>query len=61
MAWLEIIPANLTSSILKTHNLPIEILFPTSNEMIDPRIHYANEPGFTHAHFLLNPSMNQAS
>ena len=33
----------------------MEILFPTGNKMIDPRISYANEPGFTHAYFLLNP------
>ena len=23
-------------------------LFPTGNQMIDPRIRYANEPGFAH-------------
>ena len=31
----------------------MEKLFPTGNQMIDLRIRYANEPGFTHAYFLL--------
>ncbi len=29
-------------------DLSMKKLFPTDNQMIDPRIRYANEPGFTH-------------
>ncbi len=31
-------------------NLSMEKLFPTGNQMIDPRIRYVNEPGFMHVH-----------
>ncbi len=34
----------------------MEKLFPTGNQMIDPRICYANEPGFMHVYFPLYPS-----
>ncbi len=42
-------------------DLSIENLFLTGNQMIDPRIRFANGPGFTHEQGLLNPSTNRAS
>ncbi len=58
--WINIY-CNLMCKFCDAEDLSMEKWFPIGNQMIDPRICYVNEPYFTHAHFLLNPSANRAS